>query len=151
MNFILNILESLVIAVLLPMSGWRLLHYFQLESYQLPGFFRSVKRSAKKTLLPWAVMGALLFFLALIGLPEILRLVMMGAGAVLLFIRAKNEKLKKPFVLTERVKRLIQNMPNRVMLSAGSRPYISVALSGRQPLEVLEDALKILCDDEKVG
>ena len=51
----------------------------------------------------------------------------------------------------ERVKRLIQNMPNRVMLSAGSRPYISVALSGRQPLEVLEDALKILCDDEKVG
>ena len=47
----------------------------------------------------------------------------------------------------DRVKRLIQGMPNRVMLSAGSRPYISVALSGKQPLDVLEDALKILCDD----
>ena len=49
----------------------------------------------------------------------------------------------------ERVKRLIQGMPNRVMLSAGSRPYISVSLSGKQPLDVLEDALKILCNDEK--
>ena len=47
----------------------------------------------------------------------------------------------------DRVKRLIQSMPNRVMLSAGSRPYISVALSGKQPLDVLEDALKILCGD----
>ena len=107
MNFILNILESLVIAVLLPLSGWRLLHYFQLESYQLPGFFRSVKRSTKKTLLPWAVMGAVLFILALIGLPAIVLLVLFGAAAALLFIQAKKEKLKKPFVLTERVKRLI--------------------------------------------
>ena len=107
MNFILNILESLVIAVLLPLSGWRLLHYFQLESYQLPGVFRSVKRSAKKTLLPWAVMGAVLFILALIGLPAIVLLVLFGAAAALLFIQAKKEKLKKPFVLTERVKRLI--------------------------------------------
>ena len=48
----------------------------------------------------------------------------------------------------DRVKRLIQGMPNRVMLSAGSRPYISVSLSGHQPLEVLEDTLKILCGDE---
>ena len=31
----------------------------------------------------------------------------------------------------ERVKRLIQGMPNKVMLSAGSRPYISVALGGK--------------------
>ena len=51
----------------------------------------------------------------------------------------------------ERVKRLIQGMPNKVMLSAGSRPYISVSLAGKQPLDVLEDALKILCGDEKSG
>ena len=51
----------------------------------------------------------------------------------------------------ERVKRLIQGMPNKVMLSAGSRPYISVSLAGKQPLDVLEDALKILCGDEKNG
>ena len=107
MNFILNILESLAIGALLPLSGWRLLHYFQLESYQLPGFYRSLKRNAKKTLLPWVVLGALLFLFALIGVPEILRLVILGAAAALLFVRAKNEKLKKPFVVTERVKRLI--------------------------------------------
>ena len=51
----------------------------------------------------------------------------------------------------ERVKRLIQGMPNKVMLSAGSRPYISVSLAGKQPLDVLEDALKILCGDENNG
>lgn len=48
----------------------------------------------------------------------------------------------------ERVKRLIQGMPNKVMLSAGSRPYISVALAGKPPLDVLEDTLKILCGEE---
>ena len=48
----------------------------------------------------------------------------------------------------ERVKRLIQGMPNKVMLSAGSRPYISVALGGKAPLTVLEDVLKVLCGDE---
>ena len=58
MGFMLDILDSLVLAVCLPLSGWRLLHYFQLESYQLPGFFRSVKRNSKKALLPGAVMGA---------------------------------------------------------------------------------------------
>lgn len=47
----------------------------------------------------------------------------------------------------DRVKRLIQGMPNKVMLSAGSRPYISVALAGKPPLDVLEDTLKILCGD----
>ena len=107
MNFILNILESLAIGALLPLSGWRLLHYFQLESYQLPGFYRSLKRNAKKTLAPWLAIGALLFFSALIGMPGILNLVILGAAAAVLFMRAKSEKLKKPFVVTERVKRLI--------------------------------------------
>ena len=59
MSFIFDILESLAIAALMPLSGWRLLHYFQLESYQLPGFYRSVKRNAKKALLPWAALGAM--------------------------------------------------------------------------------------------
>jgi hypothetical protein len=50
----------LALLSLLPLSGWRLLHYFQLESYQLPGFYRSLKRTAKKTLLPGAIVGAVL-------------------------------------------------------------------------------------------
>ena len=107
MSFIFDILESLAIAALMPLSGWRLLHYFQLESYQLPGFYRSVKRNAKKALLPWAALGTILFFLALLGLPAILCVLLLGAASLLLFLQAKKEKLKKPFVLTERVKRLI--------------------------------------------
>ena len=47
MNIIFAICEALVLALCLPLSGWRLLHYFQLESYQLPGYFRSLKRNAK--------------------------------------------------------------------------------------------------------
>ena len=52
MDIIFGFAQSLVMAVCLPLSGWRLLHYFQLESYQLPGYYRSIKRNARKALLP---------------------------------------------------------------------------------------------------
>ena len=107
MGFILNILDSLVLAALLPMSSWRLLHYFQLESYQLPGYFRSVRRNAKKALLPGAAMGFACALCVLIGVPDLLVIVLAAALAAMIFLRARGEKLKKPFVLTERVKRLI--------------------------------------------
>ncbi|MBR4038645.1 MAG: UDP-N-acetylmuramoyl-tripeptide--D-alanyl-D-alanine ligase [Clostridia bacterium] len=107
MTIILSILESLLLAALLPLSGWRLLHYFQLESYQLPGFFRSIRRNAKKTVLPFAALGAVLVLCVLAGLHGLIRIVLFGAMAALLFVQAKKEKLKKPFVVTERVKRLI--------------------------------------------
>lgn len=107
MSIILNILETLVMAVCLPLSGWRLLHYFQLESYQLPGFFRSVKRNAQKALLPGLALSAVGVLALQLGLPGIVRMVLVCAMAAALFMQAKREKLKKPFVVTERVKRLI--------------------------------------------
>ena len=91
MRLVLDIFDSLVLAVCLPLSGWRLLHYFQLESYQLPGFFRSVKRNAKKTLLPGAVMGLVCAFLVLIGMPDLILLAISLAFAALLFKQAKKE------------------------------------------------------------
>ena len=39
----------------------RLLHYFQLESYQFYGYFKTVARQWKKAVLPSAVLGALFF------------------------------------------------------------------------------------------
>ena len=36
---------------------------------------------------------------------------------------------------------LIKLMQGRVLLSAGSRPYLSVKLQGRQPLEALSEVL----------
>ena len=107
MNIILSIFQALVLALCLPASGWRLLHYFQLESYQLPGFYRSVKRSAQKTLIPGVAMAAVGTVAAALHAPWIVSLLLEAAMAALLFARAKKEKLKKPFVVTERVKRLI--------------------------------------------
>ena len=107
MNIILSIFQALVLALCLPASGWRLLHYFQLESYQLPGFYRSVKRSAQKTLIPNVAMAAVGTVAAALHAPWILCLLLEAAVAALLFVQARKEKLKKPFVVTERVKRLI--------------------------------------------
>jgi len=107
MNIIFAICEALVLALCLPLSGWRLLHYFQLESYQLPGYFRSVRRNAQKALLPGLAMAAVGVLGLQLGLPLLIRLALTALMAGFLFRQAKNEKLKKPFVVTERVKRLI--------------------------------------------
>ncbi|MBP3522997.1 MAG: UDP-N-acetylmuramoyl-tripeptide--D-alanyl-D-alanine ligase [Clostridia bacterium] len=107
MNIILSIAEALALAICLPASGWRLLHYFQLESYQLPGFYRSVKRNAQKTLIPGVAMAAAGVLPAALHAPWIVSLALEAAMAALLLARARKEKLKKPFVVTERVKRLI--------------------------------------------
>ena len=107
MNIIWGIIESLALGALLPLSGWRLLHYFQLESYQLPGYWRSIRRNAKKALLPGLAMAAVGTLSLVLGLPGVVRIALLGAMAYVLFMQAKKEKLKKPFVITERVKRLI--------------------------------------------
>ncbi|MBQ2991755.1 MAG: UDP-N-acetylmuramoyl-tripeptide--D-alanyl-D-alanine ligase [Clostridia bacterium] len=107
MIIIWTILEALVLSCCLVMSGWRLLHYFQLESYQLPGYFRSVRRNVKKSLLPGLAMAAVGVLACVLHLPAALRMALVALMAGLLFSRAKGEKLKKPFVVTERVKRLI--------------------------------------------
>ena len=49
------------------------------------------------------------------------------------------------------ISKLVSAMKGRVMLSAGSRPYISVALSGKEPLDVLEDTLKIMDEARQNG
>jgi len=151
MRFVLDILDSLVLAVCLPLSGWRLLHYFQLESYQLPGFFRSLKRNAAKALLPGAAMGLVCALCVLIGMPDLLLLVLAAAMAAVLFLRARKEKLKKPFVVTERVKRLIAMhaatafvvsmlagavaLPLRWLLPAFEAALIALAAVCAQPIE----------------
>lgn len=107
MDFLMTLAQALALALCLPASGWRLLHVFQLESYQLPGFWRSVKRGAQRTLIPGAAMAAAGVLSLALHAPWPLSLLLEAAMAALLFARAKNEKLKKPFVVTERVKRLI--------------------------------------------
>jgi len=107
MRIILTVFEAIVLAGCCVAGGWRLLHYFQLESYQLPGYFRSIRRNSQKALIPTAAMAAAGVLACVLKAPAAVRLGLTAAMAALLFIRAKKEKLKKPLVITERVKRLI--------------------------------------------
>ena len=107
MKIIIMLLEAIVLTGCALAAGWRLLHYFQLESYQLPGYFRSIRRNASKLLLPPLALSALGVAAKVLGVPVIVRLALLMLFAFVLFRRAKKEKAKKPFVITERVKRLI--------------------------------------------
>ena len=97
-----------------------LMHYFQLESYQFAGYFRTLKRNWKRAVLPGIIMAVYLTLLLLIhrsidrdlaegSLPR-LPLVLAGLALALaggLWCRRilQVKKAKKPFVVTMRVKR----------------------------------------------
>ncbi len=101
-----------------------LLHYFQLESYQFPGYFRTLKRNWKHSLLPGVcasvglvVIAYVLMFLGMysaltahsVALFILFMLIMLAAnvGLGLLIAKLFNAKnAKKKFVVTARVKRL---------------------------------------------
>ena len=111
---ILSVLHSLASAAGCLLAARILLHFFQLESYQFPGYFRTLKRNLFKSLLPGICMAALtavsLFVLRRLIGSAWLRL---AAAAVILagggFFTGKNcaeKHAKKAFVFTARVKRL---------------------------------------------
>ena len=97
-----------------------ILHFFQLESYQFPGYFRSLKRNRVHSLLPGlcvtvTVLVLLYGFdvLALrgearwTGILAAVLLLPLSAGAGLVIGRAFSpRRAKKKFVITGRVKRL---------------------------------------------
>jgi len=107
-----------VVASLFAARG--LYHYFQLESYQFPGYFRSLRRNRAHAWLPGIAVSAgcvLLYYgydlLSASGAPGWV----IAAGTVLMLpvsaglgwftLRRLNEKkAKKPFVFTGRMKRL---------------------------------------------
>lgn len=101
------LVQALVLSVCGVLGGRRLLHYFQLESYQLPGYLRSLRRNAMRTLIPPVAMAAAGVASLVLGAPVWLRLLLVAAMAGLLVWQSHREKAKKPFVITERVKRLI--------------------------------------------
>ncbi len=107
MEFLLGFFEAAVLTCCCLIGGWRLMHYFQLESYQLPGYVRSVKRNAQRTLIPCVCFAAVGVVPLVLGAPGVLRLALLALFGALIAQHTRKEKLKKPFVLTERVKRLI--------------------------------------------
>ena len=107
MKFLLTIIQAVGLGCASAAAGRRVLHYLQLESYQLPGYVKSVKRNAMRALIPPVAMAAVgVAALRLSGLTG-LALLLEALAAALLVRQAAKEKAKKPFVVTERVKRLL--------------------------------------------
>ncbi len=114
-----------LILALSPMAGCifasrGLIHYFQLESYQFPGYFHTLRRNWKRSYLPGAGVAVLTF--SLLAMHD--RLVQSAGGTVVelliacavLFLSCagglwisklfQDKMAKKPLVFTARVKRL---------------------------------------------
>ena len=93
-----------------------MMHYFQLESYQFPGYFRALKRNSRRVLLPSLCCAAFALLCAAQTLTgasamrwicaAVLLLASYPAGKVI--ARAFSvQKAKKKFAVTARVKRLM--------------------------------------------
>ncbi len=103
------------VAAGMVLAARALLHYFQLESYQFQGYFRTVLRQRKRAVLPGVILAAafLVSYLAcaVIGeraaamMPLIVLAATAGTGYILCR-QAKKTPQKKKFAMTARMKRL---------------------------------------------
>lgn len=120
MNTLVIWLIALGVGLSTLLASRSLMHYFQLESYQFPGYFRTVKRNLARAVLPGLIMTAYLMLLLLIHrsidrtLAEgnAMRLLVALAADVLAVLGGswcrsimQVKAAKKPFVVTMRVKR----------------------------------------------
>ncbi len=143
-----NVLGCLAAAVGMTLASRSLIHYFQLESYQFPGYFRTLRRNARRVLLPGALLTLVLAVCAGIALavtwPRWLKALLTGAllltAGWLLRRFFRDAKAKKPLVLTPRVKRLyavmtVMHIVLLLLLGAGiqrglSMPEAAASLPG---------------------
>ena len=100
MKSISILLQAAMIAACCVLSGWRLLHYFQLESYQLPGYARSVRRNMTRAVMPTVAVAAAGVGATVLHAMVIVRLALIFSLSTVLFLQAGREKAKKPFVVT---------------------------------------------------
>ena len=97
------------------LAGRILIHYFQLESYQFPGYFRTIRRNFPKAVLPGILTGLLfvLSFLAVSVLTDefrwfhyVILSAVLTAGGYFIGRACSEKKAKKALVFTPRIKRL---------------------------------------------
>ena len=106
-------LKAIILSAACVLSGRRLFHYFQLESYQFRGYFRTIRRMRRLSFRPGLVLcvgqcAACLLELSLgTGWTSLV-----PGSLLLLFLAMENhreaglEKAKKPFSVTARIRRL---------------------------------------------
>ena len=96
------------------LSAKQLIHYFQLESYQFPGYFRTIRRNLIKSVAPGLLVALSGIFLFLL-LNSFIQSVAFIAGLLSLFLLAVgfltgnlfyDKNAKKALVYTSRIKRL---------------------------------------------
>ncbi len=120
MNTIVVWLIAIAVGVSSLLAGRSLMHYFQLESYQFPGYLRTLRRNLGRALLPGLIMTVYLTLLLLIhrsidrflAESSLLRIPVAIAALALAVLGGmwcrsimQVKKAKKPFVVTMRVKR----------------------------------------------
>ena len=98
------------------MAGRTLFHYFQLESYQFPGYFRTLGRNPGKAFLPGLILNAVLVGSMAVcavvippendWLPSVITIVLVLCAGWLIRRHMKKIKAKKPMNMTARMKRL---------------------------------------------
>ncbi len=98
------------------LAGRVLIHYFQLESYQFPGYFRALRRNAPKSLLIGALMtvallGGAALFAWLVPenndwLPAVAESAWLLLAGWMIRLATKEKNTKKPLRFTPRLKRL---------------------------------------------
>ena len=108
------VMASLALGTLL--ASKQLIHYFQLESYQHPGYFRTIRRSWLKAVMPGILMFAVwmlsLFLFTWLVPEDMAWLSSIGvslcliAGGFLIGRFVCERKAKKPLKYTPRIKRL---------------------------------------------
>lgn len=109
-----SLLLSLGISAGCLLAARILIHYFQLESYQFPGYFRTIRRNLPKAVLPGLCMAVLLAAAVLLlrasgvqGIPgSALILAAMTAGGFAAGKAFSEKKAKKALKFTPRIKRL---------------------------------------------
>ncbi len=112
----------LILSAAALFMSFRLIHYFQLESYQFRGYFKTLLRQKNKVVFPFLMIGAGVFTVSFLlsqivfpaedtasgtALRTISVCVPALACAFLLEKKRRSEKEKKPLRFTARVKRLI--------------------------------------------
>ena len=104
-------------AVVTVLASKSLIHYFQLESYQFPGYYHTLNRNFKRAMLPGGIatlvllgLFAVFHAIAPVGIWEallaLLVLLLSAGGGMLISRVMQDKKAKKPLVFTPRVKRL---------------------------------------------
>ena len=151
--YLISHLPNLAAAAAALLCARKLLHYFQLESYQFYGYFKTITRQWKSAILPPAVLGILFFLLSgagktlysaaepqrlwkLICIMGIVSGAMLALGVAFSAALAKGKE-KKPFVVTARVKRLYGILAIVVLVFCWITPGIVLLL----PLMVMLAAL----------